>query len=91
MFGLDLRGVPEDGPYVADVHAENPIDRTGVAVDDGLRAARRATGAVVHPNLYAAGGILAGAVPWRELSGNGLALASGLRRRGVATLGRWRR
>jgi glycerol-3-phosphate dehydrogenase subunit B len=32
----------------------------------------------VHPNVHAAGALVAGAVPWRELSGNGLALATGL-------------
>jgi len=31
---------------------------------------------VVHPNVHAVGALLRGAVPWRELSGNGLALAS---------------
>ena len=77
VFGLDLAGAPEGDPFVADVHAENPIDRTGVAIDDRLRPLK-ADGTVAYPNLYAAGGILAGAVPWHEMSGNGLALASGL-------------
>jgi glycerol-3-phosphate dehydrogenase subunit B len=77
VFNLDLSGVPPDGPFVADVHAENPIDRTGVAVDDNMRPVSTG-GGNAFPNLYAAGGILAGAAPWRELSGNGLALASGL-------------
>jgi glycerol-3-phosphate dehydrogenase subunit B len=75
-FGLDLAGVPEGAPFVSDFHAENPLDRTGVAVDRDMRPLS-GDGAVVHPNLYAAGGILAGAAPWRELAGNGLALASG--------------
>ena len=76
-FGLDLSGVPQNGPFVADVHAENPIDRTGVAVDADMHPRTR-DGRIAHQNLHAAGGILAGAAPWRELSGNGLALASGL-------------
>jgi glycerol-3-phosphate dehydrogenase subunit B len=33
---------------------------------------------VAHPNVYAVGAVLRGAVPWRELSGNGLALATGI-------------
>ncbi len=77
VFGLELSGVPEDGPFVADAHAENPIDRTGVAVDDSMRPVS-VNGGIAYPNLHAAGGILAGAAPWRELSGNGLALASAL-------------
>jgi anaerobic glycerol-3-phosphate dehydrogenase len=32
---------------------------------------------VAFRNLFAAGAALGGAEPWRELSGNGLALASG--------------
>ena len=35
-------------------------------------------GAPVCPNLYAAGGNLAGATRWREKSGEGIALASAL-------------
>jgi len=34
-------------------------------------------GEPVYENLHAAGATLAGAVPWREGSGNGLSLASG--------------
>ncbi len=77
VFGLDVAAAPNGTPYAAEVHAENPIDRSGVAIDDALRPVER-DGTAVHPNLYAAGGILAGAVPWHELSGNGLALATGL-------------
>jgi len=35
-------------------------------------------GALVHQNVHAVGALVHGAVPWRELSGNGLALATGL-------------
>ncbi len=77
VFGLELSGVPKEAPFVADAHAENPIDRTGVAVDGSMRPVA-IDGTIAYPNLYAAGGILAGAAPWRELSGNGLALATGL-------------
>ena len=78
VFGLELSGrARRTAPFVADAHAENPIDRTGVAVD-GSCDRWRVDGTIAYPNLYAAGGILAGAAPWRELSGNGLALATGL-------------
>ena len=33
-------------------------------------------GAIVHPNLYAAGGILGGSSRWAEKSGDGIALGS---------------
>jgi glycerol-3-phosphate dehydrogenase subunit B len=61
----------------ADAYAEHAGDRAGVRVDARMRPLR-ADGAVVHPNVHAAGALVAGAVPWRELSGNGLALATGL-------------
>jgi glycerol-3-phosphate dehydrogenase subunit B len=77
VLGLDLAHTPDGHPYVGELHDENPIDRAGVAVDKAFRPVDR-NGNVVHPNLYAAGGILAGAVPWHELSGNGLALTTGL-------------
>jgi anaerobic glycerol-3-phosphate dehydrogenase len=33
---------------------------------------------MAYRNVHAAGALLRGAVPWRELSGNGLALATGI-------------
>ena len=36
-------------------------------------------GAAVHPNLYVAGGIIAGAERWREKSGEGVAVATAVR------------
>jgi glycerol-3-phosphate dehydrogenase subunit B len=50
----------------------------GVAVDERLRPLDE-DGAVVYDNLHAVGAALAGAEPWREKSGEGLALASGYR------------
>ena len=46
--------------------------RVGVAVDGDLRAQGMA-------NVLVAGAALPGAVPWREGSGEGIALASGYR------------
>ena len=57
--------------------AEQPMARVGVAVDGALRA----EGA---ENVLVAGASLPGAVPWREGSGEGIALASGYRAAEVA-------
>jgi glycerol-3-phosphate dehydrogenase subunit B len=74
VLGLPLRGVPAAGEprFVADYLSEQPMARVGVAVDAELRA----EGA---ENVLVAGAALPGAVPWRELSGEGIALASGSR------------
>jgi anaerobic glycerol-3-phosphate dehydrogenase len=78
VLGLPLRDVPAPGEprFVADYLAEQPIARAGVAVDADLRA----EGA---ENVLVAGAALPGAVPWRELSGEGIALASGYHAAGV--------
>ncbi len=74
VLGLPLRGVPAAGEprFHGDYRAEQPMSRVGVAVDAELRA----EGA---ENVLVAGAALPGAVPWRELSGEGIALASGYR------------
>ncbi len=74
VLGLPLRGVPAPGEqrFVADYLAEQPMARVGVAVDGELRA----EGA---ENVLVVGAGLPGAVPWREASGEGIALASGSR------------
>ncbi len=77
VLGLHLAGDPGEVRYADGAFHENPSDRAGVRVDTAMRPLD-ADGNVVHPNLHAAGALLQGAVPWRELSGNGLALASGL-------------
>jgi glycerol-3-phosphate dehydrogenase subunit B len=51
---------------------EQPMARVGVAVDGDLRS----EGA---DNVVVAGAALPGAIPWREGSGEGIALASGYR------------
>jgi glycerol-3-phosphate dehydrogenase subunit B len=72
VLGLPLRGVPPPGEprFVADYLAEQPMARVGVAVDDQLRS----DGA---ENVLVVGAGLPGAVPWREASGEGIALATG--------------
>jgi glycerol-3-phosphate dehydrogenase subunit B len=71
---LPLRGLPAPGEprFTSTYLAEQPMARVGVAVDAQLRA----EGA---ENVLVAGAALPGAVPWRELSGEGIAVASGYR------------
>ena len=79
VLGLPLRGVPAPGDprFVGQYMAEQPMARVGVAVDGALRA----EGA---ENVLVAGASLPGAVPWREGSGEGIALSSGHRAAEVA-------
>jgi glycerol-3-phosphate dehydrogenase subunit B len=74
VLGLPLRGVPAPGEprFDADYLAEQPMARVGVAVDGDLRPEG-------VENVFVAGAALPGAVPWREGSGEGIALASGYR------------
>jgi glycerol-3-phosphate dehydrogenase subunit B len=78
-LGLPVAGPPEGerglGPRHLDDH---PLMAAGVRVDDRLRPVD-ASGAPVWGNLRAAGSIIAGAVPWREKSGEGIAIAGGHR------------
>jgi anaerobic glycerol-3-phosphate dehydrogenase len=78
-LGLPLRGLPDAGEprFVGDYLAEQPMARVGVAVDGSLRAEGT-------ENVLVAGAALPGAVPWREGSGEGIALASGHRAAEVA-------
>lgn len=74
VLGLPLRGVPAEGEprFVGTYLDEQPMARVGVAVGSDLRA----EGA---ENVVVAGAALPGAIPWREGSGEGIALASGYR------------
>jgi glycerol-3-phosphate dehydrogenase subunit B len=74
VLDLPLRGVPGPGEprFLGTYLAEQPIARVGVAVDAELRAEG-------FENVLVAGAALPGAVPWREGSGEGIALASGYR------------
>ena len=67
-----MKGVPPAGEprFGQDYLGEHPMARVGVAVDAELRA----EGA---ENVLVAGAALPGAQPWREGSGEGIALASG--------------
>ena len=78
LFGLPLAGT--DRPLVHGDYwgAEQPLFEVGVMVDAQMRP-RAAAGVPVYSNLYAAGGIIGGTSRWRELSGDGIALASALK------------
>jgi glycerol-3-phosphate dehydrogenase subunit B len=72
-LGLSLRGVPAAGEprFVGDYFASQPMSRVGVAVDSSLLADGTS-------NVLVAGAALPGAQPWREGSGDGIAVSSGL-------------
>ncbi len=72
VAGLALHGMPADGEprFTADYFGDQPMSRVGIAVDSSLLA-------VGTENLFVAGAALPGAEPWREGSGEGIALASG--------------
>jgi len=74
VLGLPLRGVPGPGEsrFVSTYLEEQPMARVGVAVDAGLHAED-------VDNVLVVGAALPGAAPWREGSGEGIALSSGYR------------
>ena len=78
VFDLPVAGLPgQNAPlFEPGYFDEHALSRAGVAVDESRRPVDD-EGAPVYENLHAAGATLAGAVPWREASGNGLSLASG--------------
>jgi glycerol-3-phosphate dehydrogenase subunit B len=73
-LGLAVRGAPGPGEprFLPAYLAEQPMSRVGVAVDGTLRAEGT-------ENVLVAGASLPGAVPWKEGSGEGIALTSGHR------------
>ncbi len=78
VLGLPLVGIEGEllnGDFWG---SDQPLFRSGIAVDHSMRALN-AEGTPVYTNVYAAGGNLAGATRWREKSGEGIALASALR------------
>jgi len=78
VFDLPLSGVPAPNePRLArEYFDDQPISRAGIAVDEKMRAVN-GDSEPVYENLHVAGATLAGAVPWREASGNGISLSSG--------------
>jgi len=77
VFGLPVAGLAAgQEPFGDQYLAEHPLDRVGLSTDADGRPLG-AAGAPHATNLYAAGAVLAGALPWREKSGEGLSLATG--------------
>ncbi len=79
VFGLPLAGL-DDGPLLHGDYwgGDQPLFKVGVAVDASMRVTSP-DGSPVPGNLWAAGGILAGAVRWKEKSGEGIAVASAVK------------
>ncbi len=78
LFGLPVEraeGELVHGDYWG---AEQPLFKAGLRVGADMRVVD-GSGAVVHSNLHAAGGVLAGSSRWSEKSGDGIALGSAMR------------
>jgi glycerol-3-phosphate dehydrogenase subunit B len=78
VFGLPVAGGVAPEPFQRDYFADHPLDTAGLRTDAAGHPLDP-DGAPVAGNLYAAGAVLAGARPWKERSGEGIALATGLR------------
>jgi glycerol-3-phosphate dehydrogenase subunit B len=79
VFDLPVVGPPEGTPRLSARHLDHqPLMASGVAVDSTCRPVGP-DGNVVWPNLHAAGASIAGAEPWREKSGEGIAIATAYR------------
>jgi glycerol-3-phosphate dehydrogenase subunit B len=78
VLDLPLAGVPcpERARFEPGYFGEHAFAGVGLEVDEQLRPVG-GDGATAYENVHAAGATLAGAVPWREASGNGLSLATG--------------
>ncbi len=76
-LGLPVQ-VPEGQLIGPDRTAEQPLFRSGLATDDHMRVLDQQNRPVFE-NLFAAGGVLAGAMRWSEKSGEGIAAASAVR------------
>jgi glycerol-3-phosphate dehydrogenase subunit B len=79
-LGLDVAGVPapRQPRFTSRYLDAHPLGRAGVAADRDLRPLD-ARGRRRWQNVLVVGAALGGAEPWREKSGEGIALASGYR------------
>jgi glycerol-3-phosphate dehydrogenase subunit B len=79
-LGLPVAGAPAAGEprFLPGYFDEHPMARVGVAVNRELRPVDE-QGEPLFENVLVAGATLAGAVPWREKSGDGVSLATGHR------------
>ena len=78
VFGLPLAGVTGELVHGDYWGAQQPLFAVGVAVDSTMRVIEPG-GGPVYENLWAAGGVLAGAQRWSEKSGEGIALGSAVK------------
>jgi glycerol-3-phosphate dehydrogenase subunit B len=78
VFNLPLIGADRQDLLTWDYWQDQALFAVGVAVDGAGRPVGP-DGRPVYDNLYAAGGILAGAIRWTEKSGEGIALGSAMR------------
>lgn len=78
VFGLPVATEGAGEPFERAYFADHRLDTAGLLADDHLHPLDRG-GTAFASNLHAAGAVLAGARPWKERSGEGIALATGLR------------
>jgi glycerol-3-phosphate dehydrogenase subunit B len=78
IFDLPLIRVPGAGEvrFEPGYFDDQPLAGSGVAVDERMRPVDGGD-TPVYGNLYAAGAIIGGAVPWKEKSGTGISIATG--------------
>lgn len=78
VLGLPVHGWEGDEPTTAAWDGPQPLFLAGLRTDaTGL--VTEVSGKPAYDNVYAAGGALAGAIRWQELSGEGIAIATALR------------
>ena len=77
-LGLPVAGMPAGARFEPRYFDEHAMSRVGVAVDEKLRPDGL-------ENVVVAGATLAGAVPWKEKSGDGISLATGYMAAGVVS------
>ncbi|MCL2783869.1 MAG: glycerol-3-phosphate dehydrogenase subunit GlpB [Propionibacteriaceae bacterium] len=77
LFNLPLVGCDDENLITGDYWADQKLFAVGVDVDESMRPI--SPEGVIFDNLYAVGGLLAGAQRWTEKSGDGIALVSAYR------------
>lgn len=79
VAGLPVAGPPADDPGLSPRALDpQPLMRAGLVVDDRMRPVDPG-GAPLWSNVHAVGALVAGAEPWREKSGEGIAIAGAYR------------
>jgi glycerol-3-phosphate dehydrogenase subunit B len=79
VAGLPVAGPPAGEPGLSERALDpQPVMRAGLVVDDAMRPLDPG-GAPLWSNIHAVGALVAGAEPWREKSGEGIAIAGGYR------------